>query len=216
MASADVSAGDTVLASQYNNLRAERCQTGTIMAFSGACPTGWSEVTAARGRMIVGTPSGGTAAGTVGTALTDLQDKTHTHTGPSHTHTGPSHTHTGPSHTHTMKNHTHTGPSHTHAQTGGGGVVGNFGHDVGGASSTAGMKALSGGGSNGQMSGGTQASGTGATGAPNDNTSDAGGTGATGSGGTGATGSGGTGATGTAATSDVLAYIQYTWCSKDA
>lgn len=52
----------------------------------GAAPTGWSEYTAARGRMIVGLPSGGTDAGTIGTALTDLQDKTHTHTGPSHTH----------------------------------------------------------------------------------------------------------------------------------
>ncbi len=56
-------------------------------------PAGWVEYAAARGRFIVGVPSGGTIAGTVGTALTNLQDKTHTHTGPSHTHTGPSHTH---------------------------------------------------------------------------------------------------------------------------
>ena len=50
--------------------------------------------------MIVGLVSGGTDEGTVGTALTDEQDKTHTHTGPSHTHTGPSHTHTGGAHQH--------------------------------------------------------------------------------------------------------------------
>lgn len=57
-------------------------------------PTGWVEATGARGRLVVGMPASGTLAGTVGTALTDLQDPTHTHTGPSHTHTGPSHTHT--------------------------------------------------------------------------------------------------------------------------
>jgi len=53
-------------------------------------PSGWSEYTSARGRMIVGLPSGGTDGGTVGTALTDTQDKRkaggHVHTGPSHTH----------------------------------------------------------------------------------------------------------------------------------
>jgi len=38
-------------------------------------PSGWSEYTTARGRMIVGLPSGGTDGGTVGTALTDAQDK---------------------------------------------------------------------------------------------------------------------------------------------
>ena len=49
-------------------------------------PSGWSEYTTARGRMVVGLPSGGTDGGTVGTALTNVQDKTHTHTGPSHRH----------------------------------------------------------------------------------------------------------------------------------
>lgn len=46
---------------------------------AGSAPTGWAELTAGRGRMIVGLPSGGTNAGTVGTALTNLQDKTHSH-----------------------------------------------------------------------------------------------------------------------------------------
>jgi hypothetical protein len=57
---------------------------------AGAAPSGYSEVTGARGRVIVGLPSGGTNAGTVGTALTNLQDKTHTHTYSTviaHTHT---------------------------------------------------------------------------------------------------------------------------------
>ena len=47
---------------------------------AGSAPNGFSEYTTARGRMIVGLPSGGTNQGTVGTALTDLQDKTHDHT----------------------------------------------------------------------------------------------------------------------------------------
>jgi hypothetical protein len=52
----------------------------TIMYITGgSAPSGWSEYTSARGRMIVGLPSGGTDEGTVGTALTDQQDKTHTH-----------------------------------------------------------------------------------------------------------------------------------------
>lgn len=56
-------------------------------------PSGWTEATAVRGRTIVGLPLSGTGAGTVGTALTNVEDRTHTHTGPSHTHTGPSHQH---------------------------------------------------------------------------------------------------------------------------
>lgn len=59
--------------------------TGAIVAFATACPAGWSEYTAARGRVIVGTPAGGTAEGTVGSALTNLGTRTistvvaHTH-----------------------------------------------------------------------------------------------------------------------------------------
>ncbi len=45
-----------------------------------SAPTGFSEFTAGRGRFLVGTPSGGTNGGTVGTALTNLQNKTHSHT----------------------------------------------------------------------------------------------------------------------------------------
>lgn len=60
--------------------------SGMIAFSASTCPTGWSEYTSARGRVIVGLPSGGTSEGTVGTALTNLQNKTHTHTGPSHSH----------------------------------------------------------------------------------------------------------------------------------
>ena len=44
--------------------------SGLMGYFTGSCPTGWSEYTTARGRYIVGTPSGGTGEGTVGTVLT--------------------------------------------------------------------------------------------------------------------------------------------------
>tara|TARA_R100001244_G_scaffold106261_1_gene78839 strand:- start:1104 stop:1583 length:480 start_codon:yes stop_codon:yes gene_type:complete len=49
-----------------------------VVAYRGngvSTPSGWTEFTTARGRMIVGMPSGGTDGGTVGTALTDAQDK---------------------------------------------------------------------------------------------------------------------------------------------
>ena len=44
-------------------------------------PSGWTEETAWRGFVIVGLVGSGTAAGTVGTAFTNVQDKTHTHLG---------------------------------------------------------------------------------------------------------------------------------------
>lgn len=55
--------------------------TGEVFFTTAAsCPAGSSAYVAAEGRAIVGMPSGGTNEGTVGTALTNLQDKTHTHT----------------------------------------------------------------------------------------------------------------------------------------
>lgn len=53
-----------------------------LIAFiaSSTIPTGWAEYTAARGRYIVGVPSGGTIAGTVGSAMTNLQTLGHSHT----------------------------------------------------------------------------------------------------------------------------------------
>ena len=78
--------------------------SGMIAAFNAACPAGWTELTAARGRVIVGVPASGTLAATVGTALTDAQDKSvaPTFTGTpfsdviNHTHpvTDPGHSHT--------------------------------------------------------------------------------------------------------------------------
>jgi len=68
-------------------LRASYAETGSAMVPAGAvmffddtsCPTGWSELTAARGRAVVGLPSGGTLAGTIGTALTNVENRAHSH-----------------------------------------------------------------------------------------------------------------------------------------
>jgi hypothetical protein len=81
---------------------------GMIAAFNAACPSGWTELAAAQGRVIVGLPSGGTLAGTVGTALTNLENRTHAHTYSevvNHTHTV---TVTDPGHVHTQRYHAAT------------------------------------------------------------------------------------------------------------
>jgi len=50
--------------------------SGAVMAFNlSSCPTGWSEFTQARGRYIVGLPSGGTLGGTAGTILSNLENR---------------------------------------------------------------------------------------------------------------------------------------------
>jgi hypothetical protein len=65
---------------------------GAVMFFNrGSCPSGWREVTSARGRYLVGLPSGGTLAGTAGTALTNLENRAtgrHSHglADPGHSH----------------------------------------------------------------------------------------------------------------------------------
>lgn len=139
-----------------------------------ACPSGWSEYVAARGYGVVGLPSGGSNAGTVGTALTNLQNLTHAHAGSSHTHTVSS----DGSHSHAVGSltsaHTHTlgaGDDSTYGPTD---VIGpDFEasvstHTHGGTQS--GTPAVS--GSTGSASahshgGSTSASGTGSTGTAN-------------------------------------------------
>jgi hypothetical protein len=57
--------------------------TGAVMFFNlPACPSGWSDLAAAQGRYLVGMPPGGTLAATVGTALSDKENRPvgiHTH-----------------------------------------------------------------------------------------------------------------------------------------
>lgn len=63
---------------------------GIIVFTASTCPATWTEYTAAQGFAVVGLPSGGTNAGTVGTAMTNLLDRTHDHTYTqvvNHTHT---------------------------------------------------------------------------------------------------------------------------------
>jgi hypothetical protein len=57
-----------------------------------ACPVGWAELAAAQGRYIVGLPVGGTLAQSVGTALTNGENRpvgqhNHTVNDPGHQHT---------------------------------------------------------------------------------------------------------------------------------
>ncbi|MFK7985495.1 MAG: hypothetical protein AB8I08_05650 [Sandaracinaceae bacterium] len=56
--------------------------SGAVMYFNAStCPAGWTELEAARGRTVVGmNGSAGTLAGTVGTALADMENRDHTHT----------------------------------------------------------------------------------------------------------------------------------------
>ena len=67
--------------------------TGTVSYFNaGACPAGWSELSTAQGRYIVGLNPGGSLAATQGTALGNLENRAvgrHTHgvTDPGHSHT---------------------------------------------------------------------------------------------------------------------------------
>lgn len=65
--------------------------SGAILLVPGDCPTpGYTEYTAARGRYVVGVPENGTDEATVGTALTDLEDRPvgeHSHDLPDHSHT---------------------------------------------------------------------------------------------------------------------------------
>ena len=68
-----------------NGIAVPTVPSGMIAFFPGACPSGWAEYTALRGRLIIGTPLSGTDAGTVGTALGNLSPRTITDV-PAHFH----------------------------------------------------------------------------------------------------------------------------------
>lgn len=65
---------------------------GAVMFFNlSSCPSGWTEMTSARGRYLVGLPSDGTLGGTAGSVLSNLENRavgSHTHTvsDPGHRH----------------------------------------------------------------------------------------------------------------------------------
>ena len=124
---------DTALAPEYGGV-----PTGAVIfTAADACPSGWTGYAAGEGRYLVGLVAGGTAAGTVGTALSDQEDRrvgrhNHTFGGSSHNHTfsGSAHDHgyaSSGSHAHTItvSGHTHTYSSRTATYTsfeGAGGV----------------------------------------------------------------------------------------------
>lgn len=88
---------DKVLTSDTTGLASWQPGTpsGAVMFFNlSACPTGWTELTSAQGRYVVGRSAGGTLAGTVGTALSNLENRpvgrhTHVVSDPGHSHTLP-------------------------------------------------------------------------------------------------------------------------------
>lgn len=70
----------------YRPSRADATASGLVGYFAGECPKGWQELTAARGRVVVGRPQNGTVLGTQGNALGDQAQRTITEV-PAHTHT---------------------------------------------------------------------------------------------------------------------------------
>jgi hypothetical protein len=79
-------ATDHILGMRVAYDRQPAVPAGLVGFFAGSsCPSGWSEYTTARGRVIVGLPSGGTPEGTQGVSLGDLQPRTISDV-PSHSH----------------------------------------------------------------------------------------------------------------------------------
>jgi hypothetical protein len=73
----------TITAKVLTDIEATVCMPKFIVFLDDTIaniPTLWSEATAIRGRTVVGMPASGTKGGTVGSALTNLLDRTHTHT----------------------------------------------------------------------------------------------------------------------------------------
>jgi hypothetical protein len=83
-----------VMSPPSGNCTSSRLPSGSVLFFNlASCPSGWTELTAAQGRYIVALPSGGTLAGTQGTQLTNLENRSvgqhnHTITDVTHAHTG--------------------------------------------------------------------------------------------------------------------------------
>lgn len=73
-------AGSVIALLMPSTIGGEFPANGVAYTTDSSAPSGWTEYTSARGRVIVGLPSGGTMAGTVGTALSNLGEPTHTHT----------------------------------------------------------------------------------------------------------------------------------------
>ncbi|MBL7183539.1 MAG: hypothetical protein ISS50_03710 [Anaerolineae bacterium] len=96
---------------------------GAVMFFNlDTCPEGWTELTDAQGRVVVGLPGGGALGAMVGTALSDQENRpvgqhAHTVNDPGHGHTvydpGHSHAATDLGHSHGIND-----PGHSHRLNG--------------------------------------------------------------------------------------------------
>ena len=129
--------GEVVGAGQFNThvrdnlqyLYANGVPSGLIAHFTGGtCPTGWTAQTSLEGRYLVGLPAGGTDGATVGTALTNTENRAvgrHTHTQNAHNH---GITDTG--HTHTFNQHGGSAGPFTATGTVWGNVSGNTGNST--------------------------------------------------------------------------------------
>ncbi|MBI4395653.1 MAG: hypothetical protein HY548_01065, partial [Elusimicrobia bacterium] len=110
----DVQGGDINASGKLKEGGNALIPAGAVMFFNlVACPAGWTELTVARGRYIVGLPLSGTLAGTQGTALSNLQNRavgSHDHAIPSLSH---SHGHDNAQHLHGI-----TDPGHKHKMGG--------------------------------------------------------------------------------------------------
>ena len=102
---------DDLSGANLTSLNATNISTGTLASARGGvpanavifipattCPTGYTEYTTLRGRYAVGLVANGTSAATVGTALTNTENRAvgqHTHTQNAHNHgiTDPGHDH---------------------------------------------------------------------------------------------------------------------------
>jgi hypothetical protein len=81
---------------QVGSLTLDRLNApGAVLMFNAtSCPSGWSELTAARGRYVVGLRPGGARAGTAGSALTNLENRATGQHGHSISDTGHTHGYT--------------------------------------------------------------------------------------------------------------------------
>lgn len=85
--------------------------SGAIMFFDApSCPSGWHAFAAARGRVLVGLPDGGTLGATVGDPLSDQENRGHTHG----VNPAPVNTSTGGSHSHSVSVSGNTGSAGSH------------------------------------------------------------------------------------------------------
>lgn len=95
------------LEAEVEALRAERASlTGMIAAFDGACPAGWTEFTAGRGRFLRGEPDANAASLDSGGSDDEIVV----------------------AHTHTFTGTAASAGAHTHRQTTSGGAGGNTGY----------------------------------------------------------------------------------------